>query len=410
MLETVLDLSGDSFEERWGQVEERVQSHCQEAGLPYPEETLQALRPWFESVGAWFDWAGVTARRPVLFPPDVDPVLRVVREADQLHAFYGKDKKWNDLPEFSEGYDFFTSTIRWANLAFLRVVQDGLRGDPEFHPRLRDSTILALAEYVDLSGPVVHPSRRSRVQRAIEQRADEWDRNVNKIWLQVLATAVQTAIRDLHETVNIRPNPLDQQDYLNRLPIGEDLIFDRLKPVPEPEDGSEYVAVVGRYPTFGPEMESFLKADKAGQILMQNLLPGVPPADLRHAAERRVTEDLLGPDARKKLRSDEVDPPESLDAPMDPDAETEEGNTLLDRLEEDDPNFGRFEAQRMLKRLIERADLTDGEHKAFLYRKLRGFSVEEAAEEMDSTSGSVRALLSKAKSKLRKVSDYRDPP
>lgn len=407
MLRTVLDLEGDCFEERWAQVERRVRRHCDAAELAYPEETLQAIRPWFATVGDWFDWAGIVLQGPVLFPSDVDPVLRVVREADQLRVFYDEDL--NTRCEFSEGYEYFTSTIRWANLAFLRVVQDGQRGDPQYHPRLRDSAILALAEYVDSTDPLIYGSRRNRVKSALNERAGEREgKSAKDLWLPIVATTVQKAIRHLYETVEVRPNPLTLESYLDRLSIGRDVLLDRLESVPEPLDGSESITVLGRYPTFSPQMESLLKGSKASNILMRNLLPGGDPSELRYAAESVIAEDLLGPDARKILRSDEPDPPESLHTPVAQDADSDEEHTLLDQMGRDDPNFGRFEAQQTLRRLIDRANLTGGEHQAFAYRELHGFSVEETAEQMGSTKGSVSALVSKAKSKLRDVMEGGD--
>lgn len=407
-----MDLPGESFQERWARVEERVQSHCEEVEVPYPRETLEAVRPWFASVGAWFDQAGVATHRPILFPPDVDRVLRVIREADQLRAFYGEGRKWNDLPEFSEGYDFFTSTIRWANTAFLQVVQDGQRREPEFDSRFRDSTILALAEYVDLSGPGVNWGRQRRLRGAVKERARHWKGvDADGLWIQVLATAVHMAIGYLYDTVTVRPNPLDREGYLSRLSVGREVLLDRLESLPDPLDWSDYITVKGRYPTFDAKMGSSLKASKASRILMRNLMPGVDPSELRYAVERVISEDLLGPDARKILRSDEPGPPESLNVSVKQRRDVEDdGRSLLDRLESVDPNFGRFEAQLTLRRLIDKADLTDSQHEALLYRELRGFSVQETAEAMNSTEGSVRALVSQAKSALHQAGDARDLP
>lgn len=117
---------------------------------------------------------------------------------------------------------------------------------------------------------------------------------------------------------------------------------------------------------------------------------------LRNYLNDRVSETLIGPEWRKVVRKDPGEPPQSAEK------RREDRGTVPDT-PQDDPQFGQYEARITLRRLIERADLTDSEQTALTYRKLHGYSVEETAEKMDSTPGSVRVLDSRAQAKLAEI-------
>lgn len=65
------------------------------------------------------------------------------------------------------------------------------------------------------------------------------------------------------------------------------------------------------------------------------------------------------------------------------------------------PEVAEFESRSTVKALIERAGLTDGEEDVVHAVDLGDLSLREAADELDSTYGSVRTLRSKAHKKLR---------
>lgn len=117
---------------------------------------------------------------------------------------------------------------------------------------------------------------------------------------------------------------------------------------------------------------------------------------LRNYLNDRVSETLIGPEWRKVVGKDPGDPPQSAER------RREDRGTVPDT-PQDDPQFGRYETRLTLQRLAERAGLTDSEETALTYRRLHGCSVEETAEKMDSTPGSVRVLDSRAKSKLAEI-------
>lgn len=121
---------------------------------------------------------------------------------------------------------------------------------------------------------------------------------------------------------------------------------------------------------------------------------------LRDYLNDRIAAQGLGPDWKRVVGKLDGDPPASLDAP--PGGENG-GPPLLELVGAPDGQFGRLEARATLRRLVARADLTDGERACLLHRKVWGRSVEQTAERVGYTEGSVRVLTSRAMTKLREA-------
>lgn len=121
---------------------------------------------------------------------------------------------------------------------------------------------------------------------------------------------------------------------------------------------------------------------------------------VRNTLNDDVARDLLGPDWKKLVGKVAQDPDEALDAPADGD---EDGRTLLDQQEDRDLRFSRLESRLQLRRVIDAADLTEGERGSVLHTEIWGRTYREAADEMGTTPKAVSAMKSRGMRKLREA-------
>lgn len=125
---------------------------------------------------------------------------------------------------------------------------------------------------------------------------------------------------------------------------------------------------------------------------------------LKNHLNDRIAAEVLGPDWEREVGKRDGEPPASLDAPISAEDEDDEASrSLLDEVEAREPRFGKPEAQTVLRQLIRRAELTDGERSCLLHRKIQGCDVKETAEWTGYKQGSVRTLTSRAMSKLEEA-------
>lgn len=351
MLGTVMDVPGDSFEERWSRLEERVRNHCDEFDAPYPETTLTTVRPWFETIGEWFDWAAPAMREFVAMPADEDPALRVLREADQLLSIYA-DVRTDDRHGFPGDYYYLVSTIRWANNRLLYVVQNGPRDADRYADAysvpFHNRAVFALAEYVHRTGHVVHPRRWKDVKPKLKKRAKRHGQNFDHVLAEGLKRAVLMAISDIREDVQIEAGP-----------------------------------------DVHPRAVSSAKRRQAGRILMYNLTPGVEASDLRTPINNHLTEDALGPNWRRSDESwDELE------------AETRESARI--QISQAFTRVHQAVERLYVEELLTCDALSDSERQAVRLRYKDGLSNEEIAEEMEISPSTVGTHLWRAREKLPK--------
>jgi hypothetical protein len=310
MLRTVMDIPGDSFEERWSNLEGVVRTDCAVVGAPYPETTLGLVQPWFASVGDWFDrWSSeIQGRHPIQAPGTDHPALVILREFDDLLSRYAEfvdeAPDWSDRHGLPGEYAHDVGTLRFADghvLAALTGPGPGLRDErrnevpddmvkdlPEgwtyeegvlsgpdgnrtdlrpskvYPTRARQEAVAALTEFLGLTGSAVYGHRWPTVKQAAKQQAERQGKCLEEVVQEEVEKAVCVAFgRFLDENRSVE---LD----LSQL---------------EEREGS-YTAAV----------------DLTG-ILSRNLIPGFTVPDLRSQVNNWTTEGFLGPAWRLKTES-----------------------------------------------------------------------------------------------------------
>lgn len=308
MLKTVMKVPGDSFEERWSNLEERVRTHCVDVGWPFPQKTLRLIRPWFASVGDWFDRAAphIQGRHPIEAPGSDDPALVILREFDDLLSGYAewKDQEsgWADRHGFPGEYEYDVGTIRHADGWLLDVLEgddaepvdvdpdlaEDLPGEWEYdegtirHPDgrvlnldegsnypewVRREAVSALTAFLDLTKSAVHRRRWNQVLEAVRERADREGKKPEEVLDYAVEEAICVAF--VHFVKRSRSVEVDVSDW--------DIPRDTLVTSKD---------VVG--------------------VLSRNLIPGTVAPDLQPDINNWITEDMLGPDWRDRERDTET--------------------------------------------------------------------------------------------------------
>lgn len=270
MLKTVMNVPGDSFEERWATLDERVREHCEERGTPYPKETLELTRRWFASVGDWFDQAfpNLKGRHPgIEAPGEEDPALVLLREFDWLLSYYAEQSDGvsglNHRSGLPEPYRHPVGTLCYANDRLLEVIQD-----EDYGVSLRRGAIAAVAELMDLSGAPLYRERFEMVKERLQERADREGKDPETVLGEALEEALWaqfgTFVR-AHRTTGLfsppstaRANPLEEVDESDAVDITA--------------------------------------------LIMENIIPGNVAPDIRPEVNNWITDTLLGPGWRDQER------------------------------------------------------------------------------------------------------------
>lgn len=339
MLKTLLDLPGDSFEKRWSHVEKRVRHHCEAAGAPYPKQTLDLVRPWFATVGDWFDTAATEApeilgRRPPEIPGDEDPVLVLLREFDDLLSRFAHHSEGRSGLENRPGlpgrYQYLVGTIGFPNGTLVQVIQG-----EDYPVSLRREAIVAVAELMGLSGASLYRQRWEKVEPVLRERAKREDKTPETVLGESLEEAVWVSFNHF---------------------------------VRDAEQGSEATIHIT-------------------SLMMQNLIPGTVAPDIRPRVNNWIIEDMLGPEWR--------------DRNIDPDTEAklqEHARTMLSH----SPDPERRTLSNLVARdLLDHETLTERQRQVLRLHYLRELAPSEIADELGLTPSTIRSHLSNAHEKLR---------
>lgn len=351
MLKTVMGLQGNSFDERWSKLEKCVREHCAAEEAPYPQRMLERAKPWFESIGDWFGWAAVEMGEVTLKPSEEDSVLKVLAEAEHLMTAYG-GKDPDEHVGLPGEIDSHISTIYAANGRLLYCIRVHPEGSGHqtlaHHPLFRDQAVLALAEYLYLSGHVIHPKRWPRVERAVQERADRRDETFDSVLVDSIKRAVLMAIDNIEDTDEIESHATTTASAER---IGRRLV--------------------------------------AGQVLMKNLIPGTDASELRKHVNENLTQDFLGSDWRSEERQDELKAEVRESARMQlSQAVTREQEVLL---------------QLYAEELLSLDELTDRERQICRLRYEQDLYPTEIGDQIDITPSTVRSHLKSARDKFQKV-------
>lgn len=348
-----MELPGDSFEERWTALKDRIAGHCAEVEAPYPEETLRRAQPWFEHIGEWYDWTGpLFLRHLIVMPEGVDPALQVMREVDSQLSRFHEDGESNRHGLPGE-HHFLVYTTQWVNLRLLQVVRGGSTRSADgatCHPHFRDSATLALAGYVKESGNVVYHKRWPPVAEAIHARAEDEDRSFDDVLVDGLKTAVVLAIRELFESVKIDTPP-----------------------------------------GVSPHAVRFTRNWEADRTFLSNLTPGTTPDELRSHIGNLLCEDFLGPHPRRNRPAAR----EELEAKV----RASVGTRLHRILERERSRMSELYAQELLSH----PTLSDKQRAAIRLHFEEGLTPTEIGERLGCSRSTVSTHLQRAREKLRRV-------
>lgn len=394
MLKTVMELPGDSFEERWSSLEARVGTHCTDMGAPYPETTLELVRPWFASIGNWFDrwYDEIQGPHPIQAPGSDDPALVILREFDDLLSRQAKhlvegQAPWGERPGLPGEYAYDVGTLASPDGHVLQALEspsagfgreerieipdqvedlpegwsyeeglfhgpDGqktdLRPSEEYPPRARREAVTALTKYLDLTGSAVHRGRRDRVHEAARERAEREGKTEEEVLDQSVEEAVCVAYGHF-----LRKNRIVEVD-ISHLDFGRDSIKTR--------------------------------GDVVG-LLSRNLIPGITAPNLRPVINNWVTQDMLGPDWREV----EVKPKTEAKA-------REYARNLRSREHAADD---RVLSDLVVRDVLNHDRLSESEREALQLQYAENLSPKEIAERMNCTSSTVRTYLRRGHQKLR---------
>lgn len=346
-----MDVPGDSFEERWSNLEERVRSHCADVGWAYPDTTLQLVRPWFASIGDWFDRAApkIEGRHPIQVPGSDDPALVILREFDSLLSRLAEAKEGESVLADRRGlpgeYEYDVGTLRHPDSRLLDV----LEGD-EYPLPLRREAASALTAFLDLTRSPVHKGRWPRVKKAVRERADREGKDPKVVLTESVEEAVW--VEFVHFVRQSRSVKVDVSD----------------SDIPR---------------------DSFVTSVDVVAVLTRNLIPGKLAPDLWPNINEWVTEDMLGPGWRDEERDPETEAKTRLHARnmwhRTPDPRDQ---ILRDHVVED---------------LLSHDSLSDRQREALRLEWQEGLDAGEIGERLGCSRSTARTHLQRGHQKLREL-------